>query len=123
MSSYVVEGAKLSCSMGNKDSTFKVPMDHKIYINDKPQGNIMDYKPNVNILPFGKCKSLSNPTVAAATSANNGVLRPMPCMPVVATPWMNGKMDVLIENFPAMLKTSKNMCAWCGVITIKDDGQ
>lgn len=123
MGSYIVQGAKLSCSMGDKDSTFKVPMDHKIYINNKPQGNIMDFKPTVNILPFGKCKSLLNPAVAAATAANSGVLRPMPCIPATTMPWINGKMDVLIENFPAMLKKSKTMCMWCGVISIKDDGQ
>ncbi|TYQ16964.1 UNVERIFIED_CONTAM: uncharacterized protein DUF4280 [Acetivibrio alkalicellulosi] len=123
MSSYVVQGAKLKCSMGDSDSTFKVPMDHKVYINNKPQGNIMDFKPTVNILPFGMCKSLLNPVVAAATAANYGKLQEMPCIPATTMPWINGKMDVLIENFPAMLKKSTTMCMWCGIISVKDDGQ
>jgi hypothetical protein len=123
MSSYVVQGAKLKCSFGDKESDFKVPMTHQILINNKPQGNIMDFKPNMNILPFGMCSSLANPTVAAATAANYGRLQKMPCIPVTIMPWINGKMDVLLENFPAMLKCSTTMCMWCGVISITDDGQ
>ena len=34
-----------------------------------PTANIMDNKPMLNILPFGMCASLANPTVAAATTA------------------------------------------------------
>ena len=123
MSTYIVQGAKLKCSFGSKESSLKIPVDHGTYINDKPQGNIMDHKPNFNIMPFGMCSSLANPTVAAATAAKNGVLQKMPCIPVTTVPWMNGKMDVLIESCPAMLNTCKTMCLWAGVITIKDDGQ
>ncbi|MCX7746229.1 MAG: DUF4280 domain-containing protein [Clostridia bacterium] len=121
--SYVVQTAALKCSFGDKQSSFKVPMNHDTFINDKPQGNIMDHKSNVNILPFGKCSSLANPVVAAATAANKGVLKKMPCIPATNTPWINGKTDVLIEDFPALLKSSTVMCMWCGVISIEDDGQ
>lgn len=123
MSSYVVDGAKLKCSFGDKESNFKVPMTHDVYINDKSQGNIMDFKPNVNIMPFGMCSSLANPTVAAATAANYGRLQKMPCIPVTVSPWLNGKTDFLISKFPALLNTSKLMCMWCGVISVVDDGQ
>lgn len=121
--SYVVQGAKLKCSFGDSESTFQIPMDHKIYIRNKPQGNIMDFKPNINILPFGMCSSLANPTVAAATAANNGRLQKMPCIPATVMPWFMGKNDKLLENFPALLNSSTTMCMWCGKITITDDGQ
>lgn len=50
------------------------------------------------------CQSLANPTVATATAAALGVLTPMPCMPVIPTPWLPGSSTVLIHNFPALLK-------------------
>lgn len=123
MASYVVQGAKLKCTFGSQESTFQVPVDHKIYINNKPQGNMMDFKPMMNIMPFGLCSSLANPTVAAATAAASGVLQKMPCIPATVTPWFNVKMDVLLEYFPAMLDSSKTMCMWCGMISITDNGQ
>lgn len=120
---YVVQGATLRCSFGDSDSVFKVPNTHEIYIRKKSQGNIMDFKPNQNIFPFGLCSSLANPEVAAATSANNGVLKKMPCNPATVLQWINGKEDFLIENYPALLTISTTTCMWCGVISIVDDGQ
>ncbi len=121
--SYVVQTATLSCSYGDKTSKYQVPVDHETFINDKPQGNINDHKPNINILPFGLCSSLSNPTVAKATAANKGRLKKMPCVPATTSPWINGKPDVLLENQPALLNTSTLRCNWCGIIKVEDDGQ
>jgi hypothetical protein len=121
--SYVVIGAKTKCSFGDKQGQLKLPLSHGAFIKDKAQLNIMDFKPILNITPFGKCKSLANPTVAAATAAHHGKLTKMPCVPVVVMPWIQGKTDKLVENFPALLNTSTNMCMWCGRITITDDGQ
>lgn len=123
MGTYVVQGAKLKCSFGDKESEFKLPSTHETFINKKPQGNIMDFIPNKNIMSFGDCCSLANPTVAAATAANNGVLKKMPCIPVTVTPWINGKEDVKLENSPPLLDSSTLSCMWCGVISITDDGQ
>lgn len=120
--SYVVKGATLKCSQGDKESKLN-PTDHSIFIKNKPQANIMDFKPNLNIKPFGKCKSLANPTVAAATAANKGRLKKMPCVPMITMPWLNGKNDTIIDNAPALLNKSTNMCIWCGKISIKEDGQ
>lgn len=113
----------MKCSFGDKESRLKIPKTHKMFIHGKAQGNIGDFKPNENIMPFGKCSSLANPTVAAATAANNGVLKPMPCVPATVIPWVNGKADFLIENNPALINESTNTCIWCGLIEIVKDGQ
>lgn len=121
--SYVVAGATLSCSQGDQTSILKMPVSHGVYVKNKAQMNILDFKPFVNIQPFGLCQTLANPTVAVATAANNGVLTPMPCTPVVTMPWINGKDDQLVENFPALINQSINMCLYCGTIKVEDDGQ
>ncbi|WP_139488160.1 DUF4280 domain-containing protein [Brevibacillus dissolubilis] len=121
--SYVVAGAVLGCSFGSEQSKLKTPFSHGVYIKNKAQMNIKDFTPLVHIMPFGKCSSLSNPTVAAATAANNGVLKEMPCIPVVTMPWINGKADVLIDEEPALLNKCTNQCMYCGTISIQDDGQ
>jgi hypothetical protein len=120
---YVCDGAKLKCSMGDKESTLKILDIDKVYIQGKPMATIMDFKPMVNIQPFGKCKSMSNPTVAAATAANKGRLKPMPCVPNTVAPWTGGKNDVTVNKKPTLLESSKLMCAWAGNITITDPGQ
>ncbi|GAB1529580.1 hypothetical protein YSY22_10020 [Brevibacillus formosus] len=121
--SYVVVGAILSCSSGSKQSRLKMPFSHGVFVKGKPQMNIMDFVPNVNIMPFGKCSSLQNPTVASATAANNGVLTPMPCIPLTTMPWIDGKADKMVGGHPALLNKSTNMCFYCGQIKIEDDGQ
>jgi hypothetical protein len=121
--SYVVEGATLKCNQGDKQSKLKLPAHHHTYIKDQPQANIMDFKPNINVLPFGMCKSMANPAVAAATAANKGKLKKMPCTPVLTMPWINGKEDKMLAGSPALLNKSTQMCLYCGRITIEDDGQ
>lgn len=123
MSNYVVQGAKLKCTFGDQESELKIPITHDIYICNKPQANIMDSKPMINILPFGQCSSLANPTVAAATAACQGKLQKMPCIPVIVAPWFVGKPTVLLQNIPAIIDSCKVMCMWAGCISIKDDGQ
>ncbi|MEC0212783.1 DUF4280 domain-containing protein [Paenibacillus ehimensis] len=122
-SSYVVEGASLQCSYGSTNSNLKTPAGRKIAINDKLQGNVQDFKPEINIPAFGLCSSLSNPEVASATAANQGQLKKMPCKPVITMPWLDGKTDVLVDHYPALLNCSTNLCMWCGKITIVNDGQ
>ncbi|MEC1180068.1 DUF4280 domain-containing protein [Metasolibacillus meyeri] len=121
--SYVVAGATLSCSQGDQTSKLQMPVSHGVYTKNKAQMNTMDFKPNTHVQPFGQCQALTNPVVAAATAANNGVLRPMPCTPMLTMPWLNGKDDQLIEGQPALTTQSTNMCLYCGTIRVEEDGQ
>jgi Domain of unknown function (DUF4280) len=118
----VCMGAMLQCSFGVAPSTLSVLPD-KCALTGTPDANIMDNKPMVNILPFGMCSSMANPTVASATAAALGVLTPMPCVPVIPAPWVPGSPTVLIANMPALNSDSKLMCAYGGVIQITSPGQ
>jgi hypothetical protein len=93
-----------------------------VMVNGLMAASIMDFVSMANILPFGMCSSIANPTVAAATAAASGVLTPMPCIPVT-TPWSPGAMQVKIGMFPALSNTSVCNCAWGGVIKITSPGQ
>lgn len=116
----VVKGAKLKCTCGDAESVLDIPRDHGVFINNTAQANAMDCVPMENVKPFGKCSSLANPTVAAATAAAQGTLQPMPCIPATATPWTGTKTGLLINNSPAVVQSSQLSCAWCGVITVKN---
>ena len=121
--SYVVSMAKMRCNFGTSQSTLSVYPDRTVYMAGQPMGNISDHTPLYNIAPFGKCRTTTYPATGAATAAAHGKLTPMPCIPGTMTPWMNGKNDVLVKNFPALLKSSYCRCQWGGIITITDDGQ
>jgi len=121
---YVCNGARLKCSMGDSQSELGVihPVKPK-YLHGECMANIMDHKSMINIKPFGQCKSLANPTVAAATAANFGRLQPMPCIPNTTSPWMTGKTNVLVKGQPALMNNDKLVCMWAGMIEITDEGQ
>ena len=121
MSYYVCKGAKLKCSMGDSPAELNVLPGKFGCLGGEDIANIMDNKPMVNIKPFGQCKSLANPTVAAATAANLGKLQPMPCIPNTITPWINGKTNVNANGFPVLMKESKLMCLWAGTIEITNE--
>ena len=117
MGQFVSAGAMLQCTFGLAPSSFMVVDPTRPMVQNKPIANIMDNKPMVNIMPFGMCQSLSNPTVAAATSAALGVLTPMPCIPVVAAPWAP-PAQTKIANLPALINNAKCMCNWGGQISV-----
>ena len=119
----VVNGAMLQCSFGMAPSSLVVLPVHKDMTGGVPAANIMDYVPMTNIMPFGMCQSIANPTVAAATAAALGVLTPMPCIPATSAPWTPGSPTVLIDGQPALNSTSMCMCNWAGVIQITNPGQ
>jgi hypothetical protein len=119
----VCSGATLQCSFGLAPSSLIVIPQNRVMSGGMPTGNIMDNKPFVNIIPFGMCTSLANPTVAAATSAALGVLTPMPCVPNTVVPWTPGNPTVLLGGNPIINNSSKLMCMWAGVISIVVPGQ
>ncbi len=117
----VCGGAMLACSFGMAPAMFNVLPQNRV-VTTMPIANIMDNKPFVNVMPFGMCSSLANPTVASATAAALGVLTPMPCMPVTTAPWVPGSPTVLIGGQPALNNNCKLMCNWGGVIQITNPG-
>ena len=80
MSFCLCTGAVLQCPFGSVPASFSALPIPRVVINGRPAGVMTDMAPTVNIPPFGMCSSLSNPTVASATSAALGVLTPMPCV-------------------------------------------
>lgn len=122
MPKLVTMGAVLQCSFGVAPSTLVVPPKNKT-LAMTPAATIMDYIPMVNIMSFGMCMSMANPTVASATAAALGVLTPMPCVPVTAAPWVPGSATVMVGCTPALNDTCKCMCAYGGVISIISPGQ
>lgn len=115
-------GAAMMCSFGAAPSTLVVAPKNKT-LTGTPTANIMDNIPMTNIMPFGMCSCMANPTVASATAAAFGVLTPMPCIPVIPAPWAPGLPKILIGNLPAVDNTCKLMCAYGGVIQFSNPGQ
>lgn len=122
MAQQVCAGAMLKCSFGAAPSSLVVLPANRVFTGT-PAANITDGKPMLNVLPFGVCSSIANPTVAAATAAALGALTPMPCIPNTPAPWVPGAPTVLIANTPALDNSSKLMCMWGGVIEITMAGQ
>ncbi|MCF0218969.1 MAG: DUF4280 domain-containing protein [Muribaculaceae bacterium] len=121
MGKIVSDGAQLKCSMGSAPSMFSVIIPMRPTVGNKPMANMQDFVPMANVKPFGTCKSMANPTVAAATAAAYGVLQQMPCVPVITAPWLNcGQLKVM--NMPVVLDKSKLMCMWGGQIEVSNPG-
>ena len=121
MGKFVCAGALLQCSFGMAPSSFMGVDPMRPKVQNKPTGNILDNKPMVNIMPFGMCQSMANPTVASATAAAAGVLTPMPCIPVIAAPWTPGGKP-MISNSPALIDNCKCICNWGGQISVSMPG-
>jgi hypothetical protein len=108
--------------MGAAPASMMVLPTARVMVEGRPAGTIMDNLPMVNIPTFGMCMSLSNPQVAAATAAALGVLTPMPCVPVMASPWAPGAARTLIAGKPALTSDAKANCAWGGVVSVTVPG-
>lgn len=121
MGAAVFGGATLQCSFGMAPSTLTVLPANRV-VSKMPMATIMDNVPMVNILPFGMCQSMANPTVASATAAALGVLTPMPCIPVIPAQWAPGSPTVLAGGKPCLNQSCKCMCAYGGVIQITNPG-
>jgi Domain of unknown function (DUF4280) len=124
MSSVVVSGAQITCTFGTTPSALTVvPAGQPVQGGSQLVARISDQAPVVNIAPFGMCVTLSNPQVASATSAAQGVLTPQPCIPVTTAPWAPGSPTVSVGGTPALTSDSQCLCAWGGSISIVSPGQ
>jgi len=124
MSQVVVNGAMMACSFGTTPSALTVmPAGQPVQGGGQLVARITDMAPNANIPPFGMCVTPSNPQVASATAAAQGVLTPQPCIPVTAGPWAPGSPTVSVGGTPALTSDSQCMCAWGGSISITSPGQ
>jgi hypothetical protein len=123
MSQLVANGANIQCSFGTTPGTLMITPENRTNASNVPGATIMDNIPMKNVMPFGMCITLSNPQVAAATSAALGVLTPQPCIPVTTAPWVPGSPTVMIGNKPALNSSCKLMCNWGGVISVSSPGQ
>ena len=114
MGKQVCAGAMMQCSFGVAPASLVVLPVNCVFTTT-PAANILDNIPMLNILPFGMCQSMANPTVAAATAAAMGVLTPMPCMPLTPAPWSPGSSTVKLGGMPALQDSSKLNCVWGGL--------
>lgn len=111
----------MTCSFGMAPSTLNVMPAAKT-TSAMPLATISDNVPFVNIMPFGMCQSMANPTVASATAAAMGALTPMPCTPVISGPWAPGVPQVLVGGKPAVNNQCKLTCAYGGMIQFANSG-
>lgn len=117
MPNLVCTGATLQCSFGTTPATFAASGTQTSA--GGPAGVVTDTAA-ANVPPFGMCMSLSNPQVAAASSA--GPLVPQPCQPVLS-PWSPGSARVTIDDVAALDDSSECICTWGGVVTVSAAGQ
>ena len=116
-------GAMCKCSFGTTPSSLIVPPKFPILICGLPAATTVDFIPMLNIMPFGMCSTLSNPMVASATAAALGVLTPMPCIPVVVSPWIPTNPTIIMPTGPVVQSGNMCMCAYGGTISISSPGQ
>ena len=120
MPKLVGNGAKLQCSEGMAPASLTILPVQMIDGAGVAAATINDFLPMQNVSPFGMCKALANPQVAAATSAASGALTPMPCSPIITAPWSPGAAGVTVSGQKALTANSRCSCAWSGSIEITD---
>lgn len=120
MAELLTSGSLLSCNMGGAPAPLVVaPIPGKPLIGGMPVASILDNIPLNNIPSFGMCKSEVNPVVQAATLAAQGVLTPMPCVPMTVAPWVPGTIGATAETLPLATKASICACTWGGEISVE----
>ena len=119
MPQLVVNGASLKCSEGSAPSKLVVPPTGRS-VDEQAMATEKHHLPNSNIMPFGMCKTLQNPQVQAATSAANGALTPVPCVPSTTSPWKVDKPLVKVDGAAALTSESTCQCQWGGQVSVDD---
>ncbi|AKT38842.1 DUF4280 domain-containing protein [Chondromyces crocatus] len=118
----VVHGARLRCSQGTSQATLTVLPSSEARGDEQPAATVMDHKPLLNVATFGMCQTQANPQVASATAAAQGVLTPMPCVPLVTAPWSPGASFVKVGQHAALTADSTCTCQWTGTVEVVDPG-
>ena len=113
----VVNNAVTVCSKGTMPSVLLVGDEHDWVIENENTANVGDHVPITNIVPFGLCKSMANPAVAAAQGT------PQPCIPITPMEWSPGEKSVILDKHKALHDQSICPCVWKGIIAITDAGQ
>lgn len=120
MAEFLTSQCLLKCSFGSAPAPFQslprpgVP----VFMQSLIGATIMDIAPVVNIPTFAMCSSMANPQVIAATAAAQGVLTPMPCVPVIPAPWAPPSPVVSWNGVPLATKQSMCFCTWGGQISV-----
>lgn len=122
MPKLVVLGAQLKCSEGLAPASLAVLPLNEGDGDGKAAATVQDFQPTVNVPPFGMCKTQANPQVAAATAAAQGVLTPMPCVPMLTAPWSPGAREATLRGAAVLTADSTCKCAWSGTIEVTDPG-
>lgn len=115
MAKQVVLGASLKCTFGSLPCSL-ITAPRQVLPCYMTAATVMDFQPGVNISTFGMCNAPTNPAVIAAAA-------PVPCVPVITSPWTPGSPTVLIGPMPALNDISITLCSWAGVITVSNPGQ
>lgn len=120
----VVAQASCVCPYGTNPCSLQVTAQSKCMVDGKPIATIQDMQPGSNIMGFGMCSSLANPTVASATAAAMGVLTPQPCSFVPAGVWTCTNPNVIADGKPCLTNESTIMCGMgMGTVQILSPGQ
>ena len=117
MAKRVVDKAATVCSHGTAPSVLLVPDNHHRITDHKNVANISDHIPIKNIAPFGKCKSMSNPAVAAAAGI------PQTCIPATPLKWQQNNKAIILDKEKILDDRCVCTCIWKGVIAITNAGQ
>ena len=114
MPTAAIQGAELTCSCGDAPSKLTVTSQTTDKIGGQLAATIKDHAPNVNIMPFGTCKTL--------TASASGT--PTSCVPATTLPWTPGSTSiVLIGSNPGLLDTDTLACTVGGAISVSNPGQ
>ena len=126
---YVIEGAKLFCSLGSTECLLNPYDDRHVYAENQRMGNCMDYGRSCFVGNFGACRSehllkkreeplnLTSPSLK--TSIGFSV-----CSVEAVQPWQNVKEDVFLGKHEALLEDSYIVCKnGFGIITPVTSGQ
>jgi hypothetical protein len=120
MPELLTTGCMLTCTFGDVPSVLDVIEEpgKPVIEGGLVAATIADMIPFVNIETFGMCSSMENPEVIAATAAAEGVLTPMPCVPVIPDPWDPPSAILSYAEIPLASVESKCLCAWGGEIAV-----